>query len=61
MSAPTLLAERKTTEPHEYDDDDAGKTAFVNEIASQSWVLSEMARKTIAYARDKLTIRPAAG
>jgi len=41
---------------HEYDADDAGKTALINEIALQSGVLIGTASKVSDYAREKLEI-----
>lgn len=41
---------------HEYDADDAAKTAFINEIAVQSETLIAAATRTIDYARRKLDI-----
>lgn len=44
---------------HNYDDNDAAKTAFVNESARQAAVLIEVARRVAAYCREKLRIEAA--
>lgn len=41
---------------HDYDDDDAGKSEFINEIAVQSVKLDRIATQVVAYCRDKLNI-----
>lgn len=41
---------------HDYDDNDAGKTEFVNESARQATILIEVAGRVASYCRDKLNI-----
>jgi len=42
---------------HDYDDDDAGKTGFVNELAAQSAILVDIAGRVFAYCRAKLNVQ----
>ena len=39
---------------HDYDDDDVGKTRFINEIAAQSARLAGIAANAVRYSREKL-------
>jgi hypothetical protein len=41
---------------HDYDEEDAGKSAFINEIAVQSAQLVGIAERVIIYCREKLTV-----
>jgi len=41
---------------HNYDDNDAAKTAFVNESARQAAILVEVASRVAAYCHEKLCI-----
>jgi len=42
---------------HDYDDDDSGKSEFINEIAAQSVTLDRVAGRVLAYCREKLNIQ----
>lgn len=44
---------------HDYDDADLGKSAFINEVATQSVKLDQIAGHVLAYCRDKLNIQHA--
>lgn len=41
---------------HDYDDDDRGKTAFVNEVAAQSAQLIAVADRVAGYCRERLGV-----
>lgn len=43
---------------HDYDDNDAGKTEFVNAIAARSAVLVDIAERATVYCHDKLNVEP---
>jgi hypothetical protein len=45
---------------HDYDDDDARKSTFINEIAAQSMHLAEIAGRVTSYCREKLAIESTA-
>lgn len=42
---------------HDYDDDDSGRAAFINEMAAQSEYLFRIAARVITYCREKLDVQ----